>query len=76
MYLDRQGMAAEGHEHHLRAINRIAAPAASARPSSRGLLTSGVMYECVRSGGDLLPARLRRLRAPRAPAVDRPADCR
>lgn len=42
--------AEEGHEHHLRSINRIRR-AGGIRPAvEQGLLTSGIMYQCVRRG--------------------------
>ncbi len=37
-----------GHEHHLRAINRIRRRGSIAAAVESGVLTSGVMYECVR----------------------------
>ncbi len=37
-----------GHEHHLRAINRIRRIGGIARAVDEGLLTSGIMYECTR----------------------------
>jgi lysine-ketoglutarate reductase/saccharopine dehydrogenase-like protein (TIGR00300 family) len=41
---------ASGHEHHLRTINRIRA-AGGIRPAvESGLITSGVMYSCVKQG--------------------------
>jgi lysine-ketoglutarate reductase/saccharopine dehydrogenase-like protein (TIGR00300 family) len=39
-----------GHEHHLRAINRIRRAGGIARAVETGLLTKGIMYECVRGG--------------------------
>ena len=46
-----------GHEHHLRAINTIRrARRASRGPSSRACSTSGIMYECVKNGVDLVLA--------------------
>ena len=36
-----------GHEHHLRAINRVRRAGSIQAAVQRGLLTSGVMYECV-----------------------------
>jgi lysine-ketoglutarate reductase/saccharopine dehydrogenase-like protein (TIGR00300 family) len=39
-----------GHRHHLEAINRIRAAGGIARAVQQGLLSSGVMYECVRRG--------------------------
>jgi lysine-ketoglutarate reductase/saccharopine dehydrogenase-like protein (TIGR00300 family) len=46
--LDRGLPAEEGHEHHLRAINTIRR-AGGIRPAvAKGVLRSGIMYECVR----------------------------
>jgi lysine-ketoglutarate reductase/saccharopine dehydrogenase-like protein (TIGR00300 family) len=38
----------EGHEHHLRAINTIRRLGGIRTAVERGVLTSGIMYECVR----------------------------
>jgi lysine-ketoglutarate reductase/saccharopine dehydrogenase-like protein (TIGR00300 family) len=38
----------EGHEHHLRAINTIRRLGGIKRAVDRGVLKSGIMYECVR----------------------------
>jgi lysine-ketoglutarate reductase/saccharopine dehydrogenase-like protein (TIGR00300 family) len=45
-----------GHEHHLRAINAIRRAGGIAGAVRSGLLTSGIMYECVRNGVDLVLA--------------------
>ena len=45
-----------GHEHHLRAINRIRAAGSIRAAVERGLLTRGVMYTCVKHGVDFLLA--------------------
>jgi lysine-ketoglutarate reductase/saccharopine dehydrogenase-like protein (TIGR00300 family) len=45
-----------GHEHHLRAINTIRRVGGIARAVETGLLTSGIMYECVKNGVDLVLA--------------------
>ena len=45
-----------GHEHHLRAINTIRRLGGIARAVEQGVLTSGIMYECVKSGVDLVLA--------------------
>jgi lysine-ketoglutarate reductase/saccharopine dehydrogenase-like protein (TIGR00300 family) len=37
-----------GHEHHLRAINSIRRVGGIARAVETGLLTSGIMYECIK----------------------------
>lgn len=55
-YLDREGLAEAGHEHHLRAINRIRR-AGGIRPAvESGELTSGIMYQCVQHGTDFILA--------------------
>jgi lysine-ketoglutarate reductase/saccharopine dehydrogenase-like protein (TIGR00300 family) len=45
-----------GHEHHLRAINTIRRAGGIARAIEAGILTSGIMYECVKKGVDLVLA--------------------
>jgi lysine-ketoglutarate reductase/saccharopine dehydrogenase-like protein (TIGR00300 family) len=45
-----------GHEHHLRAINTIRRLGGIARAVEGGVLTSGIMFECVKSGVDLVLA--------------------
>ncbi|MDP9379475.1 MAG: TIGR00300 family protein [Chloroflexota bacterium] len=45
-----EGAATEhGHEHHLRAINTIRGCGSIAAAVERGVLTRGIMYECVRN---------------------------
>jgi lysine-ketoglutarate reductase/saccharopine dehydrogenase-like protein (TIGR00300 family) len=39
-----------GHEHHLRAINTIRRLGSIAAAVERGVLTAGIMYECVKAG--------------------------
>jgi lysine-ketoglutarate reductase/saccharopine dehydrogenase-like protein (TIGR00300 family) len=39
-----------GHEHHLRAINRIRRHGSIAAAVQAGVLRSGIMYECVKNG--------------------------
>jgi lysine-ketoglutarate reductase/saccharopine dehydrogenase-like protein (TIGR00300 family) len=56
VYLDREGLAEAGHEHHLRAINRIRRAGGIRQAVESGILTSGVMYECVRHDVDFLLA--------------------
>ena len=56
VYLDREGLAEAGHEHHLRAINRIRRAGGIRQAVEAGILTSGIMYECVRHGVDFLLA--------------------
>jgi len=45
-----------GHEHHLRAINTIRRSGGIAGAVERGILTSGIMYECAKSGVDVVLA--------------------
>ncbi len=45
-----------GHEHHLRAINAIRRAGGIKKAVESGLLTSGIMYECVRAGIDVVLA--------------------
>jgi lysine-ketoglutarate reductase/saccharopine dehydrogenase-like protein (TIGR00300 family) len=45
-----------GHEHHLRAINTIRRSGGIARAVEGGVLTSGIMYECVKAGVDVVLA--------------------
>jgi lysine-ketoglutarate reductase/saccharopine dehydrogenase-like protein (TIGR00300 family) len=47
IYLDRGLPADEGHEHHLRAINTIRRAGSIQSAVSRGILKSGIMYECI-----------------------------
>ena len=46
--LQRGNPVEAGHEHHLRAINRIRRAGSIAAAVEQGTLTSGVMYECVK----------------------------
>jgi lysine-ketoglutarate reductase/saccharopine dehydrogenase-like protein (TIGR00300 family) len=48
--LDRGLPAEEGHEHHLRAINTIRRAGNIGAAIDKGILKSGIMYECVRHG--------------------------
>lgn len=45
-----------GHEHHLRAINTIRRVGGIARAVETGLLRSGIMFECVKAGVDVVLA--------------------
>lgn len=45
--LDRGTSAPHGHQHHLRAINRVRRAGSIAKAVADGLVTSGVMYTCV-----------------------------
>ena len=43
------GSIEEGHEHHLRSINRIRRAGSIAAAVEQGLLQTGIMYECVKN---------------------------
>ncbi len=45
-----------GHEHHLRVINTIRRLGGIKQAVERGVLKSGIMYECVRAGVDVVLA--------------------
>jgi len=45
-----------GHQYHLRAINRIRAAGSIAAAVQKGMITGGVMYECVRNGVEFVAA--------------------
>lgn len=48
VYQDKGLPAEEGHEHHLRAINTIRRLGGIRKAVEKGVLKSGIMYECVR----------------------------
>ncbi len=56
VHLQDGGLAEAGHEHHLRAINRIRRAGGIEPAVASGLLTSGIMYECVQHEVDFLLA--------------------
>jgi len=56
VHLDRGDLAEAGHEHHLRAINRIRRIGGIRAAVEEGVLTSGIMYECVKHNVDFLLA--------------------
>jgi lysine-ketoglutarate reductase/saccharopine dehydrogenase-like protein (TIGR00300 family) len=45
-----------GHEHHLRAINTIRRLGGIEQAVKKGVLTSGIMYECVKAGVEVVLA--------------------
>jgi lysine-ketoglutarate reductase/saccharopine dehydrogenase-like protein (TIGR00300 family) len=49
VHLERGDIAEAGHEHHLRAINRIRRAGGIAQAVETGLLMKGIMYECVKN---------------------------
>jgi lysine-ketoglutarate reductase/saccharopine dehydrogenase-like protein (TIGR00300 family) len=48
VWLDRGLPAEEGHEHHLRAINTVRRAGSIRAAVDKGILKSGIMYECIR----------------------------
>jgi lysine-ketoglutarate reductase/saccharopine dehydrogenase-like protein (TIGR00300 family) len=56
VHLERGDLAEAGHEHHLRAINRIRRCGGIRKAVAQGVLTSGIMYECVKHKVDFLLA--------------------
>jgi lysine-ketoglutarate reductase/saccharopine dehydrogenase-like protein (TIGR00300 family) len=50
VYLERGLPAEEGHEHHLRAINTIRRLGGIQAAVDKGVLKSGIMYECIKKG--------------------------
>lgn len=54
--LDSGDIIEAGHEHHLRAINRIRRLGGIRKAVAAGELRSGIMYECVKSNVDFLLA--------------------
>ncbi len=50
--VDEGSLVDAGHEHHLRAINRIRQAGSIAAAVESGVLQSGIMYECVKNGVD------------------------
>jgi lysine-ketoglutarate reductase/saccharopine dehydrogenase-like protein (TIGR00300 family) len=56
VHLDDASVADSGHEHHLRAINRIRRCGSIRGAVEKGVLKSGIMYECVKHDVDFLLA--------------------
>jgi lysine-ketoglutarate reductase/saccharopine dehydrogenase-like protein (TIGR00300 family) len=56
VHLDLGQLAEAGHEHHLRAINRIRRAGGIRAAVDNGTLTSGIMYECVKHDVDYVLA--------------------
>ena len=48
--IEEGNLADAGHEHHLRAINRIRRAGSISAAVEQGTLKSGIMYECVKQG--------------------------
>jgi lysine-ketoglutarate reductase/saccharopine dehydrogenase-like protein (TIGR00300 family) len=56
VHLDDAHIAEAGHEHHLRAINRVRRCGSIRDAVEQGVVTSGIMYECVKNNVDFLLA--------------------
>jgi lysine-ketoglutarate reductase/saccharopine dehydrogenase-like protein (TIGR00300 family) len=56
VHLDRGDVVEAGHEHHLRAINRIRRIGGIRQAVADGILRSGIMYECIQNDVDFLLA--------------------
>jgi lysine-ketoglutarate reductase/saccharopine dehydrogenase-like protein (TIGR00300 family) len=56
VHLADASIAEAGHEHHLRAINRIRRCGSIRAAVEQGVLTSGVMYECIKHNVEFLLA--------------------
>jgi lysine-ketoglutarate reductase/saccharopine dehydrogenase-like protein (TIGR00300 family) len=56
VHLARGDLAEAGHEHHLRAINRVRRAGGIKQAVKRGELNSGIMYECVKNNVEFLLA--------------------
>ena len=56
VHLADASIAEAGHEHHLRAINRIRRCGSIRAAVQQGVLTSGIMYECIKHNVDFLLA--------------------
>lgn len=56
VHMDQGDPVEAGHEHHLRAINRMRRAGGIRAAVDSGILTSGIMYECVKQNVDFLLA--------------------
>lgn len=56
VHLESGDIVEAGHEHHLRAINRVRRLGSIRAAVEQGALTGGIMYECVQHGVDYLLA--------------------
>jgi lysine-ketoglutarate reductase/saccharopine dehydrogenase-like protein (TIGR00300 family) len=56
VHLERGDIVEAGHEHHLRAINRIRRIGSIRQAVVQGALTSGIMHDCVNHGVEFLLA--------------------
>jgi lysine-ketoglutarate reductase/saccharopine dehydrogenase-like protein (TIGR00300 family) len=56
VYLEKGDLAEAGHEHHLRAINRMRRVGGIRNAVEKGVIKSGIMYNCVKHDIDFLLA--------------------
>lgn len=56
VHLDRGDIVEAGHEHHLRAINRVRRIGSIRQAVDEGAITSGIFYDCVKHDVDFLLA--------------------
>ena len=56
VHLADASIAEAGHEHHLRSINRIRRCGSIRNAVDQGVVTSGIMYECIKNNVDFLLA--------------------
>ena len=56
VYLSRGGLADEGHENHMRAINTIRGAGGIASAVEKGVLRQGIMFQCVKHKVDFVLA--------------------
>jgi lysine-ketoglutarate reductase/saccharopine dehydrogenase-like protein (TIGR00300 family) len=56
VHLADASVAEAGHEHHLRAINRIRRSGSIRKAVDQGVIKSGIMFECVRNNVDFILA--------------------
>src|SRR5439155_1359149 len=56
VYLERGALADEGHDNHMRAINAIRGAGGIVSAVTRGVLKSGIMFQCVRHKVDFVLA--------------------
>jgi lysine-ketoglutarate reductase/saccharopine dehydrogenase-like protein (TIGR00300 family) len=56
VYLERGVPAAEGHQHHLRAINTVRRLGGIRQAVAQGVVTRGIMYECIEHNVDFVLA--------------------
>ncbi len=56
VYLEKGALADEGHENHMRAINVIRGAGGIAQAVAKGVLTKGILFQCVKKKVDFILA--------------------